>query len=221
MGIVLTLVSILPGSDAAAEEGPSFVENGGTIREGQHALLLYADAELLLPAVMVGNRFGLRPWLEVGLDAGGSYGLFQALIQLKARLFESRGGRFFWGLRFRTGYKYHDWAPSDELVFDDRGWIMAWEHALAVRLGSRRAIALYLSSLLYVDLDLRRPERQDDLYVGPLTLGLEAMIGERLSFFFEAGFVISVNGTETDRGLLYEGDLFPTGQLGLAYRLGG
>ena len=88
-----------------------------------------------------------------------------------------------------------------------------------MRLGDRRQLALYLSPMIYADVDLRTdPRRQTDLYLAPATVGFELLLGRGASVFAEIGPVWGINGTETNKGVLYEGDWFPVGQLGAAVR---
>lgn len=209
------LLALLLPRGALADAPGSFVAGGGILARGAHALVLTVDAELLLPPIMLGYRHALADGLELGAELGGDKGLFQALLAAKGRLVERDGG--YWGLRARTGYKLHDFS-SGEIVFDDNSWIVSLEHVAAVRLGQGRALALYVSSYLYLDIDLRSPRRQTDVYVAPASLGLETRHG-RLAVFVEVGFGIGLNGTETDRGLLYVSDLFPIGKLGLGLLL--
>jgi len=217
---ILTLLSSL-APVARAEPGPgepaaSFVAGGGILQRGAHALVLTIDAELLLPPIMLGYRYGLLDGLELGAEAGGDQGLFQALLSAKRRLVERDGG--YWGLRLRTGFKTHDWS-SGAIVFDDRSWVVSLEHVAALRLGQRRSLALYVNSFVYLDIDLRTPQRQTDVYLAPASLGLEARLGRRFSAFLELGFAIGLNGTQTHTGLLYVSDIFPIGKLGLGLLL--
>jgi hypothetical protein len=211
--------SARPGPQTEPLPSPSMVENGGILNRGQHAVVLYLDAELLLPPITAGYRYGVLSWLELGLDVGANEGLIQGLLHARARLYESpRSRRLFVGLRVRTGPKYHLLELSQKILFDDRSWVVAGELSLAVRLGDRRQLALYLSPMFYADVDLRTPQRQTDLYLAPATVGFELLLGQGASVFGEIGPVWGINGTETHRGKLYEGDWFPVGQLGVAVR---
>ncbi len=213
---------LLLAAPATAEPIPSppLVENGGMLGAGDRAFVIYLDAELLIPPLMVGYRHGVLPWLELGLDVGGSTGLVQGLAHARARLYESpRSRRIFIGARLRTGPKIHELRLSDGLIFDDRGWIFAAELALAVRLGARRRTALYLGATFYAEVDLRTPARQTDLFLVPASLGIERLVGRGVSVFAEIGPVWMINGTETADEVLYQGSWFPVGQFGFAVRL--
>lgn len=223
--LAATLLLTLPATAAARlgepDPWPSFAENGGLLQPGEHAVLLYLDAELLLPPVMAGYRLGLLHWLELGLDVGGNRGVVQGFVQCRAKLYESeKTRRFFAGARLRTGPKDHRLTlGNDALVFDDRGWVMVGELSGALRLGRRLELALYLSSIFYAEVDIRSPARQTDLFWVPLSAGLEYRGENGVSVFAELGPVWMINGTETDKGLLYEGSWFPVGQIGMAIRL--
>jgi hypothetical protein len=200
---------------------PSFVSNGGMLAKNEHAFIAYVDATVLPPAVMAGYRYGIFYWWDVGLEIGGSHGVFQALLHLKMenlKTFETE--LFFWANRIRTGFKHHEYGYTDELLFEDRSWIFSFDNTFSFRLGSMRRQALYLTSTLYIDIDLHTPRRQTDYYVMPAMLGFETMIGSTANFFVEAGFAISLNGMQTHAGILYTGDLFPVATLGVAYRTG-
>ena len=217
---LIPLLLLAPGSSAAEEpaDTPSFVESGGLLNRGQHAVVLYLDAELLAPPVTVGYRHGVLRWLELGLDVGANTGLLQVLAHTRLQLLQSASRRLFWGLHLRSGYKTHHFSIGETVVADDTSWVTAAEHCLGLRLGQARRHVLYLETQVYVDIDLRTPRRQTDYYLAPASLGYEAMITRWSSVFVELGFVISLNGTETHAGLLYEGDLFPMGQVGAAVR---
>ncbi|MFN2169484.1 MAG: PEP/pyruvate-binding domain-containing protein, partial [Anaerolineae bacterium] len=123
------------------------------------------------------------------LDLGANQGLIQGLLHARVRLYESPASRrLLAGLRLRTGPKYHDLELSDHLVFDDQSWVVAGELSFAVRLGDRRQLALYLSPMIYADVDLRTdPRRQTDLYLAPATVGFELLLGRGASVFAEIG----------------------------------
>lgn len=212
----LLLLLLLQAGRAAALEETSFVAGGGILARGAQAMVLTLDAELLLPPLMLGYRYGILEDWEVGAEIGGDKGLFQALLTAKRRLVERQGG--YWGLRTRAGYKTHDWSAG-EIVFDDRSVVVSLEHVAALRLGRARTMALYVNTFVYFDIDLRTPRRQTDIYLSPASVGFEALLGRRVSLFIEVGFGIGLNGTETNRGLLYVSDIFPIGELGLALLL--
>ena len=216
--LLATLTLLTAAAPAGAQtpsdgEARSFVAGGGILNQGAHAVVLAVDAELLLPPLMLGYRYGLLDGLELGGELGGDKGLFQALITAKKRLVERGGG--YWGLRLRAGYKTHDWSFG-EIVFDDTSAVVSLEHAAALRLGQRRDMALYINSFVYLDIDLRSPQRQTDVYLAPASLGFEALLGSHISVYIELGFAIGLNGTETYRGTLFVSDIFPIGEIGLA-----
>jgi hypothetical protein len=200
---------------------PSFVEKGGMMNKNEHAFILYADGAFLPPAIMLGYRYGINYWWEIGFDAGGDYGLFQALFHTKMEMFKTRKTElFFWALQLKFGYKYHKFELNKDNYFDDKSLVLQLDNSLAIRLGKKRDKVLYYDTLFYVDIDLHSPRRQTDFYIGPVILGYEMMIGKFLSFFIEAGWIISLNGMETDKGLYYDGDSFPVGKIGIAFRTG-
>lgn len=211
----LSLLTAAAPADAqipSDDEPRSFVA-GGILKQGDHAVVLAVDAELLLPPLMLGYRHGLLDGLELGAELGGDKGLFLALVTAKKRLVERNGG--YWGLRLRGGYKSHDWSAG-EIVFDDESVVISLEHAAALRLGQRRDMALYINSFVYFDIDVRSPQRQTDVYLAPASLGFEALLGSHFSVYIELGFAIGLNGTETYKGKLFVSDIFPIGEIGLA-----
>lgn len=223
LGILAISWALLMAPNARGDESisaipsPSLVENGGMVGHGASAMVLYLDAELLLPPLTVGFRHGLFPWLELGIDVGAHKGLIQGLVHAKVRIYESPiSRRFFLGARLRTGPKFHQLQLSEELIFDDLGWVLAGSVAVAVRFGSRRQAAIYLSSIFYAEVDLHTPTRQTDLFWVPASVGLEYLLGRGVSVFFELGPVWMINGTETADQVLYDGAWFPVGQLGVA-----
>jgi len=205
-----------------------FVRNGGVLNRKETAAVLYVDGDLFPPAAMVGIQRGINYWLSAGLDVGGDLGVFQALLRIKMEMARTRSTNFFfWGWHVRTGYKYvHvDFTDtmSDVWNFDDNSWILTFENTFALRFGKHRRRALYLNSIVYGDFDLRGEGRQIDVYVYPATLGFETILGRNWNFFLELGVIISINGWEVaDKVIISKnGDVFPSGSIGFAYRFGG
>jgi hypothetical protein len=191
------------------------------------AAILYVDGDIFPPAVMAGIQRGITYWLSVGLDVGGNMGVFQAILRTKLEMARTRKTNFFfWGWHVRTGYKYVKVDFTDTLgdvwIFDDNSWILTFENTFAFRLGKHRRRALYVNTIIYGDFDLRGEGRQIDAYVYPATLGFETIIGKYWNFFLELGVIISINGWETKNGVISQnGDYFPSGGFGFAYRFGG
>lgn len=209
------------GFDRAAEldRQVPFVRNGGVLNQGEVAFVASFDAALLPPPLMISIQYGLLYWLTLGVEVGANVGVVQALFHVRSELYRHvRSERFFWGNAMRTGFKSHQIDINDELAFDDVSWILTYENSFAVRLGRDRRHALYLSTILYIDFDITNRDRQVDWYLIPASLGYEAVLGRQGNFFIEVGMAYSINGTETPHGLLYEGDWFPMGSLGVAYR---
>ena len=204
-----------------------FVRNGGVLNRKETAIVGYVDGDLFPPAIMVALQRGIFYWLTVGLDIGGDYGAFQALLRIKQEMARTRRTNFFfWGWHIRTGYKWVNVDFTDTLSdvwrFDDNSWILSFENVFAFRFGAHRRRVLYINTQVYWDFDLRGEGRQTDLYVFPATLGFESIVGRNWNVFAEAGLIISVNGWETDTGVISQnGDLFPTASFGFAYRFGG
>jgi hypothetical protein len=203
-----------------------FVRNGGNLNRKETAIVAYADADLFPPAVMLGIQRGIYYWLTLGLDVGGDMGVFQALLRIKQEMARTRGSNFFfWGWHIRTGYKYVDIDFRDineDLYFQDNSWIISFENAFAFRFGNHRRRVIYVNTIFYTDFDLTGRGWQTDLYLFPATIGFETIVGKQWNFFLEAGTIISLNGWETDLGIISaNGDFFPAGQLGFAYRFGG
>jgi hypothetical protein len=204
-----------------------FIRGGGVLNRKETAVAGYVDGDLFPPAVMASVQRGIFYWLTVGLDVGGDYGVFQALLRIKQEMARTRRTNFFfWGWHIRTGYKYVNVDFTDKLSdvwqFDDNSWILSFENVFAFRLGAHRRRVLYLTSQVYWDFDLRGQGRQIDLYVFPATLGFESIIGKRWNIFVEAGLILSINGWEVkNRVISPNGDMFPTASFGFAYRFGG
>ena len=200
---------------------PSFVSYGGNLNKHEHALVLTVDGELLPPAVLVGYRYGLLYWWEVGLDTGGDYGVFEALAHIKIENFKTaKSERFYWGTTYKTGYKYHVADLGENLVFDDKSWILNFENSFAFRLGALRQKTIYVVTQFYIDFELHRHGRQTDYYVAPALLGWESMIGKYANFFVQAGMVYSINGMELKDDVKYSNTWFPVLQFGFGYRSG-
>lgn len=214
-------------NDAGIQQ-PSFIEAGGLLRKNEHAMVLYADAKYFPAPVMVGYRYGIFYWWEMGLDVGGNAGIFQALIHLKMENFKTKRTEFFfWGFVYDTGFKIHDTNMSknltfddDDLYFDDRSWIHDLKNSFAFRFGDKKDKAVYLVTEFYIDQDLHTPRRQNDYYLGPAHLGFETAIGKHANFFVEAGVIWAINGMETEDGIKYENDWFPVLKIGMAARTG-
>lgn len=205
-----------------------FVRNGGMLNRKETAVVAYVDGDLFPPAVMVGILRGINYWLSVGLDVGGDMGVFQALLRIKQEMGRTRRTNFFfWGWHVRTGYKYVNVDFTDTLSdvwrFDDNSWILTFENTLGVRFGKHRRRGLYLNTIIYGDFDLRGQGRQIDVYVYPATLGFETILGRNWNFFLELGVIISINGWEVANDVVISenGDIFPSGGFGFAYRFGG
>ena len=201
---------------------PSFVRGGGMPNKREHMMLLYADGDVIPQPLMLGYRYGLLYWWDVGFGVGADYGIFQAWVHTRFENIKTRESeRFFWGTAIRAGYKWHDLTISEDVQFDDKSIITIVENTFALRLGEARRRVLYLNSTFYADFDLHTPRRQTDLYVMPAGLGFETMVGEHASFFLEAGMTYSINGMElADGSKLYEGDWFPVFKIGTALRTG-
>ena len=202
----------------------SFVSNGGLLKENEHAIVPYIDAGLLPPALMLSYQYGLFYWITIGLDVGGNYGVFQALLTVKQEMFRTRESDFiFIGWHIKTGFKQHEVKLSDALDFTDLSYIILFENTIAMRLGKnhkQQKQVLYLSTQFYFDFDLHEERRQTDIYIAPAVIGFETFIGKYGSFFIEAGAMMSINGMETDTEILYEKQWFPIGKLGFALRTG-
>ncbi len=200
---------------------PSFVSHGGNLNKHEHALVLTVDGELLPPAVLVGYRYGLFYWGEVGVDVGGDYGVFEALAHMKIENFKTAASeRFYWGTTYKTGYKHHVADFGENMAFDDKSWILAFENTFAFRLGASRQKAIYAVTQFYIDFDMHHHDRQTDYYVAPVLLGWENVIGDYGNFFVQAGMVYSINGMELKDGVKYDNSWFPALQFGFGYRTG-
>ncbi len=202
---------------------PSFIRGGGMLNKREHALVFYLDGDLIPQPLMIGYRYGLLYWIDVGLDIGADYGAAQALAHFRIENIKTRRSEaFFWANAFKFGYKHHAIDLQDDLRFDDDGLVLSVENSLAYRLGEERRSVLYLLSTFYVEWDMHaNTDRQTDLYLIPASLGIEAMVGDHANFFLELGMAYSINGTEfADGSTLYEGDWFPVFKLGTALRTG-
>ncbi len=207
----------------AKENTISFVSNGGMIKENEHAVVAYIDADLLPPAVMLSYQYGIFYWLTLGFDIGGDYGAFMALLKVKQEMSRTRDNdKFFWGWHIRTGFKQNQVELSDNLVFDDLSYIIVFENTVALRPGQAKhqRQVVYLNSAFYFDFDLSGEGRQVDYRIAPAVLGFETLIGEFGNFFIEVGAAVSLNGTETDSGLVNDNRWFPVGKIGFAIRTG-
>lgn len=204
-----------------------FFRNGGVLNRKETAIGLYVDGELFPPALMMSVQRGIYYWLTLGLDIGGSYGVFQALLRIKQEMARTRRTNFFfWGWHIRTGYKYVDIdfrdTMSDDIIFQDNSWILTFENTVAFRFGRHRRRVLYINTVVYGDFDLGKQGWQTDTYVFPATVGFETILGQSWSVFVEGGVILSINGWETEAGVIHpEGDQFPFASLGVAYRFGG
>lgn len=193
--------------------------NGGILNAGETAYLVYVDAQLFPMPVMFSIQHGFTYWMTLGIDVGGGLGTFQALLHARLENLPPIGNhRFFWGGHIRTGYKQQSWDSGPELTFDDVSWILTYENTFSVRLGDSRRHVLYLDTIFYADFDVTRSDRQVDMYLIPASLGYEVVLGANWNFYIEAGFIYSINGTQTRYGTLYEGEFFPVGAIGFAYR---
>jgi hypothetical protein len=201
---------------------PSFISGAGVLNKNEHAFLLSLDGDLLPPAVMLGYRYGLFYWWDVGVDVGGDKGVFQALARTRMENLKTRKSeRFFWSNEFTAGYKLHEATFNKNLRFDDRSLIASVDNSLSYRIGALRNQALYLLTVFYLDYDLHQPRRQTDYYLMPAILGFETMIGEHGSFFIELGAAYSINGMQlADNIRLYEKSWFPVFKIGIALRSG-
>ncbi|NLL15282.1 MAG: hypothetical protein GX267_17930 [Fibrobacter sp.] len=202
---------------------PSFVRGGGVLNKNERSLLLYADGDLLPPAIMLSYSYGLLYWWDIGIDIGGNSGVFQSLIRTRMENFKTRKTeRFFWSNQISAGFKHHEMDFSDDLQFDDRSLVGIIDNSLGLRFGPMKRKVLYLLTIFYVDYDIHTPRRQTDYYLIPAVAGFEAMIGEHASFFVESGAVYSITGMQmADNRVLYEKDWFPTLKIGVAWRSGG
>ncbi len=203
-----------------------FVRNGGVLNQNEHALILYADADVLPPAIMLQYQYGLIWWMSIGLEIGGDLGVFQAMMLFDMEMFKTRNNFFFWEFLIRTGYKYHNLYISEDLIFDDLSWVLSGEMAASFRLGKNKRHNLYYKFVYYVDFDLRGIGRQIDHYITPVMGGYEVLLPHNINFFIEIGWMYSINGQEVydpdilGTRILYAKSGFPVGKIGIAIRLG-
>jgi hypothetical protein len=198
---------------------PSFVSDAGTLNKNEHAVLFTINGDVLPPALMVGYRYGLYYWWDIGLEVGGDYGVFQALFHTKFENWKTIDTeRFYWGARLNTGYKQHQPDLTDQMYFDDNSWVYELTNTLSLRFGREMRRAFYLNTSFYIDQDIRGEGRQTDYYFRPAVLGFETVLKKHGNFFLEAGVVWSINGMETDRGVEYDNSWFPVARLGFAIR---
>jgi len=202
---------------------PSFVRGGGVLNKNEHSLLIYADGDLLPPAIMLSYSYGLLYWWDFGIDIGGNSGVFQSLVRTRMENIKSRKTeKFFWSNQISAGFKHHKINFNDDLQFDDQSFVGIIDNSLGLRLGPMKRKVLYLLTIFYIDYDIHSIRRQTDYYLIPAMAGFEAMIGEHASFFVESGAVYSINGMQmSDNKVLYERDWFPTMKIGVAWRSGG
>jgi hypothetical protein len=201
---------------------PSFVRGAGMLNKGERALVIYADGDILPPALMLQYRYGLLYWWDVALEAGGDAGVFQTFVRTRMENLKTRRSEaFFWSNELSLGYKIHDITFRDNLKFDDRSIVISFDNSLSYRIGKARESALYLLSVFYEDYDLHNPRRQTDYYILPAILGFETMAGDHTNFFIEAGAAYSINGMQLADGTrLYKNSWFPLIRLGIALRTG-
>jgi hypothetical protein len=201
---------------------PSFISGAGVLNKNEHAFLLHLDGDLIPSPVMLGYRYGLFYWWDIGVDVGGANGVFQALAHTRVENLKTRKSeKFFWSNEFKAGYKLHEATINKDLRFDDRSLVAMIDNSLSYRLGALRKQALYLLTVFYVDYDLHRPHRQTDYYLMPAILGFETMIGEHGNFFIELGAAYSINGMQlADNSKLNEKSWFPVFKIGIALRSG-
>ncbi len=202
---------------------PSFIRGGGVLNKNEHSLLLYADGDLLPPAIMLSYSYGLLYWWDAGIDIGGNRGVFQALIRTRMENLKSRKTeRFFWSNQISAGFKHHKIDFREDLQFDDRSLVGIIDNSMGLRFGPMKKKVFYLLTIFYLDYDLHTPRRQTDYYFIPAMAGFEAMIGEYASFFVETGAVYSITGMQmADNRVLFENDWFPTIKIGVAWRSAG
>ena len=201
---------------------PSFVRGAGLLNKKEHAFVLYADGDIIPPPLMLGYRYGLFYWWDIGVDIGADKGIFQSFVRTRLENLKTRKSEaFIWTNEFAAGFKNHTLDLGKNLRFDDRSLVFTADNSLAWRLGTDRTKSLYLLTVLYVDYDLHRPRRQTDYYVEPAVLGFETMAGEYTNFFLELGAAYSINGTQfADNSKLYEKTWFPVFKIGTALRTG-
>lgn len=201
---------------------PSFVRGAGMLNKGEHAFELYADGDLIPQPTMLGYRYGIFYWWDIGYDIGANAGVFQTFVRSRMENLKTRKSEaFFWSNELSAGYKVHDITIRNDLRFDDRSFVATFDNSLAYRMGRSRSMALYLLSVLYVDYDLHTPRRQTDYYVFPGILGFETMAGDHANFFAEIGAAYSINGMQFgDGSKLYNNTWFPVFRIGMALRTG-
>lgn len=199
---------------------PSFVSGGGLLNKNEHSLLLYADGDVLPPAFMLGYRYGLLYWWNIGFDMGGDKGVFQAVVRTRMENLKSyKTEKLFWSNQISGGFKYHKADFGSDISFDDRSLVGMIDNSLGYRLGSDRKKVIYLLTIFYIDYDLHTPRRQTDYYLIPLVGGYETMIGKHNNFFVELGAAYSINGMQlADSRVLYQKSWFPTVKIGVGWR---
>jgi hypothetical protein len=201
---------------------PSFVRGAGLLNKNEHALLVYADADVLPPAFTLQYRYGMFYWWDAGVDVGADAGVFQAFVRTRMENLKTRRSEaFLWSNEFSFGYKYHHVNFRDSLRFDDNSLVFTADNSFAWRMGSQRRTALYVLTVFYEDYDVHVPKRRTDYYLMPVILGLETMMSDRMNFFVEAGEAYGFNGMQfADGSTRYARQWFPTARIGIALRTG-
>ena len=201
---------------------PSFVRGGGLLNKKEHSLVLYADADVLPPAFMLGYRYGILYWWNAGIDLGGNNGVFQAFVRTRVENIKTRKSEFFfWSNEFSGGFKRHQADFGENTGFDDLSLVATIDNSLGFRFGQTREKVLYLLTVFYTDYDIHTPRRQTDYYLIQAIAGFEMVIGKHSNFFVEAGAAYSINGMElADKSIAFEKSWFPIARAGVAFRTG-
>lgn len=203
-----------------------FIFGGGLLRENEHAVGIYFDVAFLPPALMLSYQYGMYYWLNIGLDIGGNWGIFQALINIKQEMFRSRKTDIFYlGWNIKTGYKQHQAYLTKNLRFDDVSWVLILDNVLSFRIGQdkkKQKNAITITTEFYWDYDLRGKKIQNDFYFAPATIGYERILGKYGNFHIEAGAVYTKTGSQMGASseIIYKKSWFAAGKIGFGFRTG-
>ncbi len=187
-------------------EYPVFVQKGGMMEKGNHALYLRTNDEWTgFSTFYLGYRYAVNEFFNFSIEGGVSAipHVYLAGIHLHFKFYESPDYTIFIGNRTRFGYKYQDsnfdpevWGDGFEnyLTVKRNGIYAAADFTISFRLGNTKRHSLYYSFYPRIDIDFVDPEYRFIFMFSPIMFGYEYRFGRnyRWNFAIEMGYTFPI-----------------------------
>lgn len=194
-------------TDERKYEYPVFVQKGGMMETGDHALYLRSNDEWTgFSTFYLGYRYAVNDFFNFSIEGGVSaiIHVYLAGIQLHFKFYESPDYSIFIGNRTRFGYKYQDvdfnrWTSPGDGLYDyltvkRNGIYAATDFTISFRLGHTKRHSLYYSIYPRIDIDFVDAGNRVIFMFSPIMFGYEFRFGKdyRWNVAVEAGYTFPI-----------------------------